>query len=392
MATDRLHVLMVLESEYPAVGGGGAEAQVRTLASGLRGRRQRVTIITPMLPIGPQEKISRVDGTPVCRLRYPRLRWIGGPLLWLQLALFLLRRRRRYDAWHVHIAHHMGAVCALLGPWLGVPVLVKVSGWWEFERGILAQKSSLLVRLANRCLLRASNWQAISHRIANALSRKGVPPTRIAAIPNAVDSRRFIGITRSGSDGLRFLFLGRIVHEKGLDTLLDAFADARRGGVQASLRLVGSGDLRESLQARAAALGLNGDVVFDGQRSDIERVFADADFAVLPSRVEGLSNTLLECMAAGLPVIASRVSGSEDLIRSGDNGWLFRPEDRRGLAECLADAARLPLERRLAMGARARWTVERHASLDSVLDRLLALYRGQEWPARSAVPAASRST
>ena len=121
-------------------------------------------------------------------------------------------------------------------------------------------------------------------------------------------------------------------------------------------------------------------------------MFADADFAVLPSRVEGLSNTLLECMAAGLPVIASRVSGSEDLIRSGDNGWLFRPEDRRGLAECLADAARLPLERRLAMGARARWTVERHASLDSVLDRLLALYRGQEWPARSAVPAASRST
>src|SRR5512133_1177731 len=133
-----LHVLMVLESHFPTVGGGGAEAQVRTLASGLRARGHRVTVLTPRLRVGPQQRVSRVDGIPVCRLSFPRLRLIGGPLLWLRFGAFLLQRRQRYDVWHVHIAHHLGAVCGLLGPVLGTPVVLKVSGWWEMERGALA--------------------------------------------------------------------------------------------------------------------------------------------------------------------------------------------------------------------------------------------------------------
>lgn len=370
-----LHVLMVLESCFPSPGGGGAEAQVRTLANALRAKGHRVTVLTPITTNGPQQIVGRVDRVPVCRLRYPHLRFVGGPLLWMRLALFLWTRRKRYDAWHVHIAHHLGAVCSLLGSWMDKPVVLKVSGWWELEKGVLAGKARPLSHLAYRCLLRASAWQAISSRIAASLAAKGIPSTRIASIPNAVDTARFRGMLRIPSLSPRFIFIGRLVPEKGLDTLLHAFVVVLRSCPTARLRLVGSGPLAPTLVALSNELGIAGQVDFCGHRDDIEAVLADADIGVLASRIEGLSNTLLECMAAGLPMIASRISGNEDLVRTGENGWLFEPDDRNALASCLVEAAALPIGQRLAMGARARETVEQHAGLHRVIDSLVSLYR-----------------
>lgn len=382
-----LQVLMVLESTYPSPRGGGAEAQVRTLAKALRARGQRVTVLTPLTAGGPQQRIARVDGVPVCRLAYPRLRWIGGPLLWLRLAMFLYLRRRRYDVWHVHIAHHLGAVCALLGRWLDKPVVVKVSGWWELEKGTLAANAWPVARMAYHCLLRATAWQAISSRIASALVRKGVPPSRIAAIPNAVDTKRFRAIVPTPGTGARFVFVGRVVEEKGLDTLLEALAVTLLVCPEASLRIVGGGPLEAALKRYAVALNIDARVDFAGHREDIETVLAEADFGVLPSRIEGLSNTLLEGMAAGLPMIASRVSGSEDLVRTGENGWLFEPDDRADLTTCLIEAAMLTPAGRAALGAKARETVERHAGLDNVLDSLIALYHASLLSTVPALPA-----
>jgi glycosyltransferase involved in cell wall biosynthesis len=392
MPTERnaLHVLMVLESHFPTVGGGGAESQVRTLASGLRARGHRVTVLTPRLRVGAQQPVSRVDGIPVCRLAFPRVRFLGGPLLWLRMALFLHQRRGRYDVWHVHIAHHLGAVCGLLGRRLGRPVVLKVSGWWEIERGAIATDASLLARLTYRCLLRADAWQAISQRIANTLAAKGVPPGRLQAIPHAVETCRFRAIVPTDSPHQRILYNGRQVPEKGIDTLLEAFAASVAGRPEARLRIVGSGPMQGQLQARAASLGLEGRVSFEGHRTDLVSVLEEADIAVLPSRIEGLSNTLLECMAAGLPMIASRVSGSEDLVCPGANGWLFEAGDAVGLARCLDAAARMPPAQRLAMGGKAREAVTNHADLAHVLDRLLCLYRGRAAPATATLPLARR--
>lgn len=372
----RMHVLMVLESAFPAQRGGGAESQVRTLSRALRARHQYVTVLTPLTPQGPQQKIGRVDGSAVVRLPYPRVRLLGGPLLWLRTAAFLWSRRRRYAVWHVHITHHLGAVCALLGPWLRVPVVAKVSGWWELDRGALAERASPMARLAHRCLLRIDAWQSISLRIADALIARGVPAARIAAIPNAVDTARFATLGRTAAaGGPRFVFVGRLVPEKGLETLIDAFADLLSQHPDARLRIVGTGPLREALAQQVARNEIAAGVEFAGHREDVEAVLAEADFGVLPSHIEGLSNTLLECMAAGLPMLASRVSGSEDLVRDDVNGWLFEPGDRGGLARALLAAARLPAGARDAMGQRARDSVERHAGLDSVINRLLRLYR-----------------
>ncbi len=389
-ATRRVRVLMVLEGPYPTARGGGAEAQVRTLTSAMRKRGQRVTIVAPLNPDGPQMAVSRVDGVPVCRLRYPRVRLLGGPALWLALTGFLIGRRRHYEVWHVHVARSWAVVCALLGRVLAKRVVIKVSGSWDLERGALAPNAGVLANLPYRCLMRADGWQAISQRIATTLRARGLPPARIAAIPNAVDTQRFNKISRPLCNAARFVFIGRLVEEKGLFTLLEAFADLTAVQRDARLMVVGTGPLQEALKFRASTLDIEAAVTFAGHRDDIETVLSQANVGVLPSRFEGLSNALLECMAAGLPMVASRISGNEDFVRHGENGWLFEPGDRAGLAQCLVAAAALPPEQRRAMGDCARVTVARTAGVDTVLDSLAALYSGDAG-ALAAVTATPRS-
>lgn len=372
-----LRVLMILDSCYPAVGGGGAESQVRTLALHLKRIGQRVTILTPRVPHGRQVAIERIEGVPVVRIPYPFVRGVGSLVLWARFVVFLLRHGRRYDAWHAHIAHYLAAVAAVAGALLGKPVVLKISGWWELKRGVLDPDKGLLAASARRGLRMASAVQAISRRIGAELARNGFPAERIVALPNAVDTSRF-GAARAAHDAAAptFLFVGRLVPEKGLDTLFGAWADAFGTSAKARLLVVGDGPLREPLLAQAQASGIAAQVEFLGHRSNVEDFVAAADVGVLPSTIEGLSNSLLEFMASGLPTIASRVSGSEDMVIDGNNGWLFDVGDRAALARCLAEAAASDRARLCQLGLAARARIAHVASLEVVVGKLLALYRG----------------
>jgi glycosyltransferase involved in cell wall biosynthesis len=374
----RMRVLMVLESDFSKRLGGGAESQVRTLARHLIRTGHPVSVMTPLLAHSPPRAADRCFGVPVARLQYPRWPVVGGGLMCLRLAAFLFGRGRRYDAWHVHIAHHMGAVTCAVGAILGKPVVVKVSGWWELEKGVMAPKRGLLDALAYRLLKRAAVFQAISSRIATELERQGVPADRIVVLPNAVDTARFHAhhLPRTAGAPFTAVFVGRFVPEKGLDVLLEAWARAfpERGG--ARLRLVGDGPLEQPLREQARRLGIADDVEFLGRQERVEDFLATSDAGVLPSKIEGLSNTLLEFMASGLPTLASRVSGSEDFVAPGRNGWLHAPGDVAALAADLREAAALPAQKLRDMGVAARADVERMSALESVVGRLLELYGG----------------
>jgi glycosyltransferase involved in cell wall biosynthesis len=375
----RLRVLMVLESDFTPQGGGGAESQVRTLALHLMRMGQQVAVVTPLLPRGRQVTAERCQRIPVGRIRYPRLPTVGAAVMCLRLGAFLLGHGRRYDAWHVHIGHHLGAVTCLVGALVDKPVVVKISGSWELEQGVMAPgRRKLLDRLALRWLKRASVVQAISTRIAVELTRQGFPAERIVLLPNAVDTSRFPLRTAPRAPGAPFtaVFVGRLAEEKDLPTLLDAWAQAFPPGeeVDARLRLIGGGPLEQRLRAQVLRLGIARQVEFLGHRDRVEEVLADADVGVLPSRVEGLSNTLLEFMASGLPTLASRVSGSEDFVVPGRNGWLFEVANVPALAAALREAKTLSPERLAAMGRQARAGVEAKASLDIVVGRLQSLY------------------
>lgn len=383
-----LHVLMLLGSFYPPPQGGGTQMQVRLLAKALRKRGHRVTVLAPLVHAG-ERRVDRLDGVPICRLAYPRVRFLAGPWLTARLCLFLLSRRNRYDAWHVHSPRLFGAVAALLGSRCEKPVVVvKVASANEFETGTLSRRPSLRRRAFYACLKRADAWQAISRRIAGALAARGIPEARIAAIPNAVDVGWFSRVQRSYTHAPRFVFIGRLVAPKNLFLLLDAFAGLLRTHPAARLRIVGGGPLEAALKQRANTLEINTSVEFSGHREDIAALLADADFGVLPSTFEGLSNVLLESMASGLPMIASRVSGSEDFVHAGKNGWLFEPNDAAQLTQCLVEAANLSPRQRQELGAQARETIERHASVDRVLEQIMLIYRRRATPSACAAPSA----
>lgn len=378
---DRLRILMVLESLFPA-GQGGAEGQVATLGAHFTRLGHRVSVVVPRLPQGSPRATARLGRIAIARIAYPHRRGLGSIVLLLKLAWMLVARRRKYDVIHAHIAHRMAAVACLVGPLLGKRVVVKVSGWWEIEKGVLRERGGPGDRIARAALRRADAFQCISRRIAESLIAIGIPRERVHLVPNAVDVARFGAQPRPARNGRMrtAVFVGRLVREKNLSTLFRAFALA--GAIPLRLQLVGEGKLRALLESQAAALGYHDRIEFLGRSDRVEEALARADFGVLPSLIEGLSNTLLESMAVGLPVVASRVSGSEDFVRDGENGWLFEPLDAPRLAELLREAATIPRERLDAMGAQARADVRAAAGLEIVGQRLLALYA----PSRPASP------
>lgn len=379
MAAERrpLRVLMILDNCYPALRGGGAESQVRTLALYLKNLGHRVTILTPRVPHGRQQRIERFEGVPVRRLEYPLVRGIASLVLWAKLIAFLWRRRDKYDAWHVHIVHYFGTIAVAMGDRLGVPVVAKFSGQWELQGGLLAEGGSPFMRYMRHLLRRARAYQAISQSIASALLARELPSDRIVVLPNAVDLRRFSVHERPMEPGpLTFVYSGRLQQHKGLDTLITAWAKAFDPASGHRLILAGAGEDEPKLRALAESLGVAHMFEFTGFTNEIENVLVRADVAVLPSLIEGLSNALLEYMSSGLPVIASRVSGSEDFVIPGRNGWLFPPRDVDALTACFREAAALPREALRRLGRQSRADVEARAGIANVVGRMLALYRG----------------
>lgn len=374
-----LRILMVLESNFTKRGGGGAESQLRTIALALKRAGQRVAIVTPLSANGPQSTSERCYGIAVGRVKYPRVKVVGAAIMNLRFAAFLMQNRHRYDAWHVHIGHNMGALACLIGELVGVPVVVKISGWWELEAGLLAPDRGFFGRIARGWLKRATTVQAISTRVAAELEKHGFPKERILVLPNAVDTTRFGVCAAARESGQPFVavYVGRLVPEKDLTTLIMGWAQAFAGRDDVRLRLVGGGPLEAELRALAEGLGVGGQVEFLGHRDNVEEELARAHVGVLPSRIEGLSNTLLEFMACGLPSIASRVSGSEDFVKPGRNGWLHAVGDVAAVALALREAEALPPAQLAELGRNARADVESQAALPRVIGRLMELYRGQ---------------
>lgn len=194
-----------------------------------------------------------------------------------------------------------------------------------------------------RCLRSADAVVAVTASVREALARSGVDPARIHAVENGIDVEAVACAASAARDELRaewglapdepcVLSLGRLSPEKGQHALVDAWIRlARPRGV---LVLVGDGASRAGLE-RAARAARPGSVRFAGWRDDPWRCLGAADVLVLPSLREGLPLALLEAMAAGVPVVATRVGGMPEALDGGRAGRLVPPDDPPALAEAL---------------------------------------------------------
>jgi len=171
----------------------------------------------------------------------------------------------------------------------------------------------------------------------------------------------------------RILLGGRLAPPKRPDVALRAFAKARDSIPGAELYVLGAGPLREEAEALAAELGVADVVHFLGSRDDVPELLAQAECALLASDYEGSPLAVAEAMAASVPVAATAVGGTAELVRPGETGALAAKGDSDGLAEALVAVLADPAVA-ARLGEEGRRDAERNLSLASMVDRLAALY------------------
>jgi glycosyltransferase involved in cell wall biosynthesis len=178
---------------------------------------------------------------------------------------------------------------------------------------------------------------------------------------------------RLGVTGFCLGMVGRLEEQKGQEYLVAALPELVREIPHLTVLLVGDGRREEALRRQVQELDLEGVVHFLGTRRDLPLIYRALDLYVHPSRWEGLSLAILKAMAAGLPVIASRVSGTVEVIEDGVSGVLIPPEDPAALAAAVSRLYRQPETRQL-MSQAARQAVQEHHSQETMLRRLESLY------------------
>ena len=361
---DAVRVMHVVFAFHP----GGMELGVLKLVNGLDSRRISSSVCStcPARELAP----LLVPHVPLFELR--RREGNDLRLVWELNRLF---RRERPHIVHTHAWGTLieGLIAARLA---GVPIVV------HGEHGTLQlrQRQRFFQRYAwSRvdCLLSVSS--RLAERMAHEIRfpphqiqtiQNGVDLSRFAAHIEQVEARRALGLP---TDRPVIGAVGRLVPVKDHASLVDAVAMLCRDGLRPLLVIAGDGPLRAAIEARAAACGIAADVRLLGHQPDIERVLAALDVFVLSSRSEGMSNTILEAMAARLPVIATRVGGADEMVVNDTTGVLVPA----GSPDMIAAALRRLLSDpalRAAMGNAGRARVEREFDLTKTLQQYERLY------------------
>jgi len=344
-------------------GFSGGEVQVFLLLDGLRERGHRNLLISP--PDSRCEVEARARG--IDTRSVPMRNYVDVP------AVFRLGRAFRdagADLVHLHTgrATWLGGLAAR---WAGVPAITT-------RRMDRVVRRGWRTRLIYGSLV--ERGVAISPSVAHRLAEGGVPASLVRTIPSAVDlaalTPRVGRVGTRAAEGLApdaplLLSLANLVWRKGLDVLLRALA---RLPERPCLWIAGDGPERGALENLAAELGVSSRVRFLGARADVADLLAACDVLVLPSRLEGLGVAALEAMAAGRPVVASRVGGLADAVVEGRTGLLVAADDPPALAAALERLLEnAPL--RSALGAAGPGRLSEGFLAEQMVESYESLYR-----------------
>jgi glycosyltransferase involved in cell wall biosynthesis len=243
-------------------------------------------------------------------------------------------------------------------------------------------------RLAYRTGARMGDgFVAVSDEVAVSIGRAIRPPAQmLATIANGVDVERYpppidraalrsnLGL---GDDQVLFLSVGKLMRQKGHAVLIEALRQAATELADVVVLVAGEGELRTDLEGRIAAAGIADRIRLLGARRDVPQLLAAADAFVLPSLWEGLPMALLEAMASRLPVLATEVSGTSQVVETGTSGLLVSPGDVAELASGLRELSAIArdADRARTMGDAARARIETHYSARAQARAHAELYR-----------------
>jgi glycosyltransferase involved in cell wall biosynthesis len=392
-------ICLLTESFHPRIGGG--ETHARLLSAALLARGLPVFVLTQRRERG-WPRHDRVDGVAVRRVGPPGFPRLGKFLMLPAALLQLLRRRRDYEVIYVCGLRTLAPVAVLAARLSGARCVVRAESCDELAaadtlaatpEGLARRTVRALLGLRNALILRADRFLSISRAITREFLECGVPPERLVAIPNGVDVARFtppkpgeaaalrarLGLP---ADGFLWVYTGKLNRGKGLEMLLRAWQRLASRHPRLHLVLVGSGagqflSCEAALRRFVTDHGLASRVTFTGAVANVEDYLRAADLFVLPSDSEALPMALIEAMACGLPVVATRVGGIPDVVEDGVDGRLIEAGDEAALAAAieglLADpAARAALARAARAKAEAGFSIAAVAAAHERLFRALA--------------------
>jgi glycosyltransferase involved in cell wall biosynthesis len=281
-----------------------------------------------------------------------------SPRAILQIAARL--RHDRIDVIHTHnsVVHHYGVFAAHL---VRVPAIVNT------RHGVSLVHTRPIQETYFRSMIPLTDqFTFVCEDGRRLFEARGVPRARSTVILNGIPLDKWASAVASpGSErpNIRCITVGRMVEGKGFDVLIDAFSLLLRRASGITLQFVGDGPLSAALRHRVREANLEAHISFAGSVSHPEHLMARADLFVLSSLSEGLPVVILEAMAAGLPVIATRVGGVPEVLTS-DTGWLCEPGHAESLASAILAAANEP--KLAAMGRAARGVVFAHFGIARV--------------------------
>ena len=368
--------ILLINSEYPPIGGGAGNAS-QYVAEHMAAAGHDVTVLTTKFKNLPWQEIR--NGVRIVRATARRKRMdrsmaheqvafiLGGGFRSMGIVL-----REKPDVVLAFFGMPSGAIAFPLRVLFRIPYIISlrggdVPGFRPYDFALYHKLVSPVLRVI---------WRKAGAVIANsgglrALGQQFERRVPIEIIPNGVDSERFAPGERDWKTP-HMLFVGRVVYQKGLDILLHSLANFTH--LSWDLTVVGDGPLRPSLEALAHNLGIGDRVRFAGWLKDEALVaeYRRANLFPYPSRHEGMPNAVLEAMAAGLPVIATRIAGNEELVLDGKTGILVEKENQLAFEKALARLLDAPAKRQ-ALGEAARRRVQADYPWERVASRYLQI-------------------
>jgi glycosyltransferase involved in cell wall biosynthesis len=363
---------LLINYEFPPLGGGAATAS-KYLGAALSRRGNRVVVLTSAYK--GLSRVSEEEGVTVIRL--PALRTSIHRSGIMQMTAYILWGSQRAPA--VAMQYEVDRCIAFFSIPGGV-----VARWLQFRRSIPYAVSlrggdvpgtepglqlfyKMLTGLRRNIMRHARSVSAPSIGLKQLSER--TDPFTVQVIPNGVDCEYFKPLEDSRPPSLILLSVGRLHRQKNVHRMLEIVRAIRdQSGFTATARVIGDGPERQTLERFARRLNLGDAVSFEGwlSRSDVAAAYRSATVLVQLSSYEGMSNTILEALASGLPVVASRVPGNIELIEPDGDDLLFDPgEDLAKIARTIVHLYQNP-DLRKQLGEQARRRVIAKYSWDRV--------------------------
>ncbi len=371
--------ILLFNSEYPPIGGGAGNASANVAR--LLARNNDVLLLTSHF--GDQPRDEMCDGVRILRVSALRRKMDRSnaieQLAFIAAASFRILRPAQDDALNlvrqfkpdVTLAFFglpSGAVAWLLKKIYGIPYVVSlrggdVPGFRPYDFKLYHKTAAPFLRVI---------WHSASAVVANSkglhdLATAFDSTIEIPIIPNGVDLEKFSAPARDWSEP-RLLSVGRLVYQKGLDLAMSALSDLK--DLPWTWTIAGDGPQMAVLQSMAQEYEIADRIHFLGwqKAEQLKGQYRTADLFLFPSRHEGMPNAVLEAMASGLPVVATRIAGNEELVVNGETGALVPTEDVESLRESLRPLL-VDAKMRERMGRASRQRVEQSFSWDRVVEQ-----------------------